>query len=113
VNVDKGRLIAAFRALMAERREALLSTSADAQAGARVDGDHRPANRGERGAVSQQAALAHGLKVRAAELERTLELLDEVPREPRGGDSRGQPPAGSIFALGGGLLNTASSIPSS
>jgi hypothetical protein len=29
------------------------------------------------------------------------------------GDSRGHPPAGSIFALGGGLLNTASSIPSS
>ncbi len=28
-------------------------------------------------------------------------------------DSRGHPPAGSNFALGGGLLNTASSIPSS
>lgn len=74
----KSAVLAAFRALLQSRRAALLSESTSARAGARVDGVHRPASRGERGAVSAQGALAHGLSARAGALADTLALLDEV-----------------------------------
>lgn len=83
----KASIIDGFVALLRRRLGALEQGSADAQAGARVDGSHRPATRGERGAVSEQAALAHGLRVRAAALETALHRLADVPRGPtdRGG----------------------------
>lgn len=81
--VDKATVIDTFTALLRARLDALEAGSAAAQAGARVDGSHRPATRGERGAVSEQAALAHGLRVRAGALQAALRLLEQVPRGPR------------------------------
>lgn len=80
----------AFAALLQARLDGLQAGSAAAQSGARVDGTHRPATRGERGAVSEQAALAHGLRMRAAALRTALGSLHEVPRGPR---DRGGPGA--------------------
>ena len=81
--MDKAALIEAFAARLRSRLDALLAGSAAAQAGARVDGTHRPATRGERGAVSEQAALARGLRRRAAALQAALRQLEDVPRGPR------------------------------
>lgn len=75
-------VIAAFRALLETRRDALQRESRSAQAGARVDGVHRPATRGERGAVSAQGALAHGLAERARQVDDALGLLAEVDPGP-------------------------------
>lgn len=49
-----------------------------ARSGTRVDGSHRPANRGERGAVTAQGYLALGLGQRVAAIDEHLRLLDEV-----------------------------------
>lgn len=81
--MDKVQAIDAFAALLQTRLTALTAGSDAAQAGARVDGTHRPATRGERGAVSEQAALAHGLRVRATALATALRHLDDVPRISR------------------------------
>ena len=48
-----------------------------------MDGDHRPANRGERAAVTGQGYLTAGIASRIAELEAAIELLDRVGMEPR------------------------------
>ncbi|MCB9779832.1 MAG: GreA/GreB family elongation factor [Alphaproteobacteria bacterium] len=80
--MDKHRLTAAFRRLLQERLDALDSGSDAARQGTRVDGDHRPANRGERAAVTAQGYLAHGLAERAAALRADLALLDEVDLSP-------------------------------
>jgi transcription elongation GreA/GreB family factor len=56
---------------------------AAAKDGMRVDGDHRPASRGERGAVSSQGALRAGLLSRIAELEGARASLAMLPTEPR------------------------------
>ncbi len=79
---SKQAVIASFRALLVNRREALKRESRSAQAGARVDGVHRPATRGERGAVSAQGALAHGLAERARQIGDALALLAEVDPAP-------------------------------
>lgn len=81
--LDKASVIRTFAALIGDRLAAVEAGSDAAQAGARVDGTHRPASRGERGAVSEQAALAHGLRVRAAALRSTLLQLADVPRTRR------------------------------
>jgi transcription elongation GreA/GreB family factor len=78
--VHKPELIEAYAATLRARLASFEAGSDAAQAGARVDGTHRPASRGERGAVSEQAALAHGLRVRAGALRETLRRLAEVPR---------------------------------
>ena len=88
--MDKQTVINGYRALLTARLASLEAGSEAAQVGARVDGTHRPSSRGERGAVSEQAALAHGLRVRAGALQDTLRLLDEVPTAPAG---RGGPGA--------------------
>lgn len=54
-----------------------------ARSGTRVDGTHRPENRGERGAVSAQGYLALGLSQRIEDIRRTLQLLDRIPPSPR------------------------------
>ena len=81
--MTKADLIAAFRALLQSRLDALTAEGRAARAGTRVDGTHRPANRGERAAVTAQGYLAHGLSERAAALQESLELLDEVDPGPR------------------------------
>ncbi|MCB9792230.1 MAG: GreA/GreB family elongation factor [Alphaproteobacteria bacterium] len=79
----KPALIAAWRAELEARLAVAARGQSEARAGARVDGDHRPANRGERAAVSAQGYLAQGLQRRIAELSEDLRLLDEVGAEPR------------------------------
>lgn len=81
-SIDKAALIRAFRDHLTARRATLTGAQADARAGTRVDGDHRPENRGERAAVTAQGYLAHGLGARVAELDGMLEALAEVSTEP-------------------------------
>lgn len=76
-------LFAAWRARLEAVRAGLLSAQGDARAGTRVDGEHRPANRGERGAVTTQGYLAAGIGERLAALDGALELLDRMPADPR------------------------------
>jgi hypothetical protein len=54
-----------------------------ARAGTRVDGTHRPSNRGERAAVTSQGYLTHGLTARLAELKAHVDHLDRVDPGPR------------------------------
>lgn len=81
--MDKSELIAAWKQVLEERLARAERGQAEATAGTRVDGSHRPANRGERGAVTAQGYLAHGLGQRALELAEALRILDEVGSEPR------------------------------
>ncbi len=71
--------MAAFAAMLQERADALRATRDAARAGTRVDGEHRPANRGERAAVSSQGYLTAGLDARLGELEAALHAIGEVP----------------------------------
>ena len=80
---EKSAWFQAFRRHLQGRLDDLSRTQHQARAGTRVDGDHRPANRGERGAVTSQGYLALGLGQRAQSLRDTLELLDRVPPTPR------------------------------
>lgn len=81
--MDKPAIIEAFSALLRSRLAALSAEGAAARDGTRVDGTHRPANRGERAAVTAQGYLAHGLAERAAALRADLERLGEVDPGPR------------------------------
>ena len=81
--MDKADLIARFRALLAERLALLEDGQLAARDGTRVDGTHRPTNRGERAAVTSQSYLALGLGQRAAELRDSLQTIDRIPVEPR------------------------------
>lgn len=81
--MDKTAWFEAFRLHLQGRLDDLLRTQQEARAGTRVDGDHRPANRGERGAVTSQGYLALGLGQRAQALRDTLELLDRIPPSAR------------------------------
>jgi transcription elongation GreA/GreB family factor len=81
--VDKAARIEAWRAELAERRAALARSQTDAVQGTRVDGAHRPANRGERAAVTSQGYLSAGIGQRIAELDAALSLLDRIDRGPR------------------------------
>lgn len=80
---DKAALLCALQAELEGRLLALSAGGAAAVAGARVDGSHRPENRGERGAVSAQGWLAEGLDRRRAALQGDLALLAEVSLEPK------------------------------
>lgn len=80
---EKTELFAAFRRLLTEQLDALQRTRQSARSGTRVDGTHRPATRGERGAVTSQGYLALGLGQRITDLTDTLALLDRIPPEPR------------------------------
>jgi len=81
--MDKSALFERHRRALHDRLVDLKAASGSARSGTRVDGTHRPANRGERAAVTSQGYLAHGLGLRAAEVEealRQLGLVDEGPR---------------------------------
>ena len=81
--MDKTALFAALRAQLEARLTDLEVAGGAARAGTRVDGDHRPANRGERAAVTSQGYLAHGLAQRSEAIREALDLLDRVPATPR------------------------------
>ncbi len=77
-STDKAALIARFRAILIRRRSVLAAEQAAARAGTRVDGDHRPENRGERAAVTTQGYLAHGIHTRMRDLDDMIDALDRV-----------------------------------
>ncbi|MCP4869110.1 MAG: hypothetical protein GY898_10385 [Proteobacteria bacterium] len=76
-------IVALHREALLQRIETLKASSAAARQGTRVDGDHRPASRGERGAVTAQAALNAGLANRLADVEAALAQLEALPPGPR------------------------------
>lgn len=80
---DKAGLLEAFRASLAARAAALEAEIGAAVDGARVDGSHRPANRGERAAVTGAGYLALGIGQRLAELRDALDALDALAPGPR------------------------------
>jgi transcription elongation GreA/GreB family factor len=80
--MTKTALVTAFANLLEERLVSLRRVRDAARSGMRVDGDHRPSNRGERGAVTSQAYLAAGIKSRIDALEGDLALLSQVNPEP-------------------------------
>jgi len=76
--MNKAALISAFANVLEERLVSLRGAREAARSGMRVDGDHRPSNRGERGAVTSQGYLAAGIKGRIDVLEGQLALLQQV-----------------------------------
>lgn len=79
----KLKIFRAFRDKLEQQLASIERTQGSAVAGTRVDGDHRPSNRGERGAVTSQAYLAMGLARRAEEIRHALEVLKLVPPDVR------------------------------
>ena len=76
--MDRTTVVSAFEAHFRALRRDLKAGSDHANEGSRVDGDHRPQNRGERGAVSSAAYLGAALKQRVAELDEALNWLERV-----------------------------------
>jgi transcription elongation GreA/GreB family factor len=81
--MDKARLLAAFRAHLESGRADLVRSRDDARGGTRVDGTHRPENRGERAAVTAQGYLTAGIAQRLAEIDEALLALDRLDPGPR------------------------------
>jgi transcription elongation GreA/GreB family factor len=79
----RSELIRAWRQVLEDRLQSLGATQSSAREGTRVDGSHRPSNRGERAAVTSQAYLAHGLQQRMEKLGEQLRLLEEMGSEAR------------------------------
>lgn len=76
--IDKRAVVAQFAAMLREKTSSLTAVRDAARAGTRVDGEHRPSNRGERGAVSAQGYLTAGLDARLGDVEAALEALGQV-----------------------------------
>ena len=76
--MDKTRLIAAWKAHLESGVQRATAGQLEARKSMRVDGDNRPANRGERAAVTSQGYLAQGLANRLDELNDALALLERV-----------------------------------
>ena len=83
VSADKSRLVASWRRELEQRLDSLDSSQSAARAGTRVDGSHRPENRGERAAVTTQGCLAHGLQQRMDSLAEQLRLVNEMGCDAR------------------------------
>lgn len=81
--MNKAALTLAFSRLLEERLVSLRGAREAARSGMRVDGDHRPSNRGERGAVTSQGYLAAGIKERIDALEGAVAVLKQVDLEQR------------------------------
>ena len=92
--MDKVALLDAFRAQLLARIEEADAGQKQAQAGTRVDGSHRPANRGERAAASSQGYLAAGLGQRIDTMKAHLAALDKLDLSPQE-----QVSAGSLVQL--------------
>lgn len=80
-NPTRSEVIEAHGSWLAGQIAALRAGVESAKDGMRVDGDHRPASRGERGAVSSQGALRAGLLARIAELEEARVDLARIDGE--------------------------------
>lgn len=80
---DKRALFEAFRQHLLGLIAQIETEGAAARAGTRVDGEHRPENRGERAAVTTQGYLTHALGKRLAELREHQGLLERVTPAPR------------------------------
>lgn len=81
--MDKGPLIAAWRDELQSRLATLQASQESARSGTRVDGEHRPSNRGERAAVTSQGYLAHAFGARSLDLQTHLDQLDDMGAAPR------------------------------
>jgi transcription elongation GreA/GreB family factor len=82
--VDKVALFAAFRGQLEALLADLGKQQEAARSGTRVDGDHRPENRGERAAVTSQGYLTLALGQRIAELREHRDQLDRIDPGARG-----------------------------
>jgi hypothetical protein len=96
MKISKSQWVTAWRTHLSTSLDAAMGGQVAATAGTRVDGDHRPENRGERAAVTTQGYLAHGLAQRVQSLEAALHQLDEMGAGPRD-----QIVMGAIVALEG------------
>jgi len=94
MTISKSRWIEVWRSHLVESLAAAREGQAAATAGTRVDGDHRPENRGERGAVTTQGYLAQGLGQRVQELEEALRHLQDM-----GSGSRTQVVMGAVVSV--------------
>lgn len=90
----KAAVIAAWRAILIERLDNLEANRTAAQSGTRVDGEHRPSNRGERAAVTSQGYLALGLGERAVATRAHLDSLEDM-----GAESRDEVTIGALLTL--------------
>ena len=81
--MDKIELLQAWKAHLVSGLERARTSQGSARQAMRVDGDNRPANRGERATVTSQGYLTQGLTQRMEALEEALDLLDRVGSEPR------------------------------
>ncbi len=79
----KAALVGVWESILHERLASLASSQDAARSGTRVDGEHRPSNRGERAAVTSQGYLAHGLGARAVALREHLDHLADMGDAPR------------------------------
>jgi len=80
---DKPSLFTAFRRHLQSTLADLERAWAGARDGMRVDGSHRPTNRGERAAVTSHGYLTAALEARLTEVRATLDLLDRIDPAPR------------------------------
>lgn len=76
--MEKLKLIAAWKTHLEAALERAKLNQIEARRGMRVDGDNRPANRGERATVTSQGYLTQGLAKRIDTLEEALDLLGRV-----------------------------------
>ena len=90
----KAEIVSEWRQILSERLRALEASQSAARSGTRVDGEHRPSNRGERAAVTSQGYLAHGLGERAVALRESIENLEEM-----GTDARSEVVVGALVTL--------------
>jgi len=81
--MSKTQLIQLWRSRLESKRDALLKEQAAARSATRVDGGHRPENRGERAAVTSQGYLAEALASRADALDGAIQQLEAVGVSPR------------------------------
>ena len=81
--MNKHDLIRQFREHLVAQRAELQRSQDDARSGTRVDGTHRPENRGERAAVASQGYLTAGIGQRVTSLDRAIRALDLIDPGPR------------------------------
>lgn len=78
MSVDKADVVKAWRGILCGRLDTHESSKDAARSGTRVDGEHRPSNRGERAAVTTQGYLAHAFGERSLALQTSIEQLDAM-----------------------------------
>jgi len=83
LSVSKEAIVAAWRSLLTDRLHTHEASKDAARSGTRVDGEHRPSNRGERAAVTTQGYLAHAFGERSLALQSSIEHLDAMGLGPR------------------------------